>query len=191
MKTILSLILASVTSLAFAQESKGLSRSVDDDGRDLLIHVSGTVNGNYIDYSGTFKVAGLSRQERVAITDRVLDSLGVGKIDEPIAPLPPSSPAPLGIDHSFAEVSANGSNLFKPTISLESNGRQRTLVGGNKPFTKEVWMDDNGFLHLRYRFIREKEEFVYEKSTDASDKSESEKQRFIKSFEQEIELPAM
>lgn len=196
MKKLLTIILSSVATLAFAQEKIDLSRTIDDNGHNLSIRVNGTIKGQFIDFEKTFKVEGLTKSERVAITDRILDSLGVSRVEEPLAPLAIMLSVAPTTDHSSMSIgsmsmTASESDHFKPVISTETNNHKSYIVGGSNPFIKEVWLDDSGFLHLRYRFTRCKEEFIYEKSTDASDKSESERQKFITDFEEEIELPAM
>ena len=188
MKKILTVILASVTSLALAQEKANLSRSIDDNGRNLSIRVSGYVNGRPIKYNRTFEVEGLDKSERTAIADRILDSLGVGKVEHPLAPMPPFQATS---NYNSMSVTANNSSPYKSTYSPEVNNHQTKDVAGNSPLNKEVWLDEHGFLRLRYSFTRCNEEFIYEKSTDAGEKSESEREKFIKDFEREIELPAI
>ncbi len=191
MRKIFTLILASVTSLALAQEKVNLSRSVDDNGRNLSIRVIGHVNGKFVDYDRTFTVEGLTKSDREALTDRVLDSLGVAKIEQPVAPLAPVPPTlPLKEYHSKGIV-ANSSHNLEPSPPFETNRSHDHASSEKNPLIKEVWLDENSFLHLRYSFTRCNEEFIFEKSTDASEKSESEREKFIQDFEREIELPAI
>jgi len=191
MKKLLAIILASVATLAFAQEKVDLSRSIDDNGHDLFIRVTGTIKGQFIDFEKTFKVEGLTKPERTAIADHVLDSLGVSRVEQPLAPLSMMLSSAPTMDHGSMRMTVSGSDHYKPVVSMESGNHKSSSVGGSSPFIKEVWLDESGFLYLRYRFTKCKEEFIYEKSTDASDKSESERQKFIKDFEEEIELPTM
>lgn len=191
MRKILTLILTSVSFLAFAQENIDLSRSVDDNGQELLIRVIGHSNGKYIDYARTFNIEGLSKAERVAIADKVMDSLGVTKIEDPIASLPAASIALQAPEISKDAVSVKASRDYTSQHAAEKKTTKSTVGGLKKAFTKEIWLDENGFLHLRYSFSKGADEYIFEKSTDASDKSESERQKFIEAFEEEIALPAI
>ncbi len=191
MRKILTVILASAGSLAFAQEKVNLSRSIDDDGRSLVIRVNGNSKGKHIDYNRTFNIEGLTKAHRVAIADRVMDSLRVDRIEYTIAPLSPQPPtAPKSVNSQNA-ISANNTSLYQSWNSTEKEEPQHPTTGLRQAFTKEIWLDDNGFLYLRYSFSKEGDEYIFEKSTDATEKSESERQKFIKDFEEEIELPAI
>jgi hypothetical protein len=185
MKTIVSiLILVSVSPLAFSQE-RSLSKSMDDNGGQLSISVHGEVYGKRIDYIRTCCVEGLSKSERNALTDRVLNSLGVGKMESPASPLPPIAPdAPLHAKES--ESQDDGSRLF-----LSERVKRDPVTIHGPSYTKEVRYDEeSGLLRIRYTFVRNRDEYVYEKTANAADKSESERQEIVHDFEKEIELPA-
>lgn len=96
MKILTTLISLFATTVVLAQQPdkpayKQLSKSIDDDGKTLAIDVRGEqVNGQKLRYKRTFNVASLSAQEREALKNRVLDSLGVN--DMPTPPKPPAPP---------------------------------------------------------------------------------------------------
>lgn len=98
MKTLIALICLGVGTSAIAQQSetsayRQLSRSINDDGKTLVIQLSGErVDGQKIYYDRTFNVTDLSAEQRDALKNRVLDSLGVNMPDPP---KPPSPPEPL------------------------------------------------------------------------------------------------
>jgi hypothetical protein len=192
MKKILTLfILSSITSLAFSQERIGLSKSIDDNGTDISIRVNGVVHGKPIDFARTFSVQGLDKIERNALADRILDSLGVGKIESPTAPLTPVLLSQPELDLAPPLVTASGSSHYGSAFSQNESVKQSFPTIPNQPYTKEVRYDDeSGLLYLRYHFFRSRDEYIFEKTAHAADKSESERQEIIRDFEKEIELPA-
>ena len=103
MKTSLACTLALISSLAFAQKNISINRSIHDDGKTLSIRVDGTIDGQSINYNRTFNVGHLSKTERNDLRDHLLDSLGVGLPEPPIAPHPPVAPrAPMSARASIA-----------------------------------------------------------------------------------------
>lgn len=95
MKTVLTCLLISLCVLAKAQKNN-LSIQIDDDTRYMSIGVEGTQNGRLVSYNHRFGVAGLTEQQREALKDRVLDSLGVGHAVAPQPIQPPAPPRPEG-----------------------------------------------------------------------------------------------
>ena len=188
MKKILTILLASVSALASAQHKVDLSRSIDDNGLNLTIRVNGTVDGKAIDYEKTFAVAGLSKEEKTEIKEKVFDSLGINvePLVPPRAPRAPRYPAPPSSGPHSAGASVNRSSV----IGSEEARTKGNSVTKEKAFSKEVkFNDQTGELFLRYQFMRGTEEFIYEKTVDASSKSAGQRESIIKKFEKEIELP--
>ena len=187
MKQILTIFLAGVSTLAFAQKNTDLSRSIDDNGEKLSIKVSGTVDGRFIDYEHTFVVGDLSKFERKQLSEHILDSLGVGGMEAllppaaPVAPLPPKAPVHL---------SANGAHSMISASESRNTNINNEETSASKTFSKEVRFDDrSGELYIHYQFMRGDEAFSYEKTVDASDKTERQRQIIIENFEREIALP--
>ena len=175
MKKILTILLAGVTTLASAQKKINLSRSIEDDGHRLSIRVNGTIDGKAINYERTFKVAGLSKSEKAGLAEHILDSLGVGSIQPPVPPRPP------------AHLSAAASNGYEAVAAAE---RDTEHSHSQKPFSKEVKFNEaSGELYLRYQFVKDGEDFVYEKTVDAGSKSPKQRDSIIRNFEREIDLP--
>ncbi|WAC09921.1 hypothetical protein [Dyadobacter pollutisoli] len=194
MKKLLTILLAGVSTLAIAQKRNHLSRSIDDDGKTLSIRVTGTIDGKEINYDKSFNVEELSSEERMALRDKVLDSIEAGNMDLPEPPKPRSAPKPVpGVEHVKSSpepvvYSSNGSN----SVMMIHKDPNEDLTESTDPkgFTKHVrYNPDSGEMFLKYRFMKNNEEYIYEKTVDASDKSESERQRIIEKFENEIELP--
>ncbi|WP_221394050.1 hypothetical protein [Dyadobacter sp. NIV53] len=188
MKKVLTVLLAGVSALAFAQKKMDLSRSIDDDGKTLSISVHGTVDGKRIDYDHTFSVADLNKEERNDLTDRVLDSLGLEKINTPSPPRPPQAPqAPKPPVHFSAGRTENNA----PNMVWEDESEHINTADHNKPLAKEIlYNSETGELFMRYQFTKNGEEFIFEKTVDVSQKSAKQRDNIIKDFEREIALPA-
>src|SRR3954463_12095080 len=77
MKRLLVVTVTCIRSFAIAQNHTSVSRSINDDGKTLSSKVNGNVNGKAIDYDKTFNVSNLSKEERDALKDKILDSLSV------------------------------------------------------------------------------------------------------------------
>ena len=195
MKKILTILLAGVSTLAIAQKKSNLSRSIDDDGKTLSIQVTGTIDGREISFDKSFDVADMSKEERMALRDKILDSIGSGNMQVskppkprikpcPAIPSPPESLAPLEpLDYSAAEVNSDPDYEVQSPASTSADSDE-------KGFTKHVKFNpESGEMFLRYRFMKNNEEYIYEKTVDAYEKTESQRQRIIHDFENEIELP--
>lgn len=194
MKKFLTILLAGVSTLAIAQKKNHLSRSIDDDGKTLSIRVTGTIDGKGIDFEKSFDVEELTKEERLELRDKVLDSIEAGNMDLPsppqskslsrfTPPIPPTPPAPL-------EPVIYSSNDAKAQIWISDNNEKTSTVAGENGYTKQVRFNpESGELFLKYKFMKRNEEFIYEKTVSAADKSEEERQDIIDDFETEIELP--
>jgi len=187
MKKVLTLLLAGVSTLAFAQKKTDLSRSIDDDGKHLSISVHGTLDGRRIDYDRTFQVADLSKEERNNLADQVLDSLGLEKIK---APSPPSAPHEPQAPEPPVHFSVSKSGSSAPVTVWEEESSAESSTKNAFPNSKEVKFNNGtGELYLRYQFVKNGEEFIYEKTVNAVDKTEKQRELIIRDFEKEIALP--
>lgn len=200
MKKILTILLAGVSTLAVAQKRAYLNRSIDDDGTRLSVKVSGTLDGREVDVNKTFNVAGLSQAQREALRDRVLSSIAEGNLDLPgpkgsckepaaaLLPKPPVPPAPpvedadamaFSSNEVNAEIISSGKGFVKEPVSTDSEG-----------FTKHVrYNSETGEMYIKYRYVKDGDEYIFEKTADVAEKSETERQRVIEKFESEIGLP--
>ncbi|WP_080054642.1 hypothetical protein [Spirosoma aerolatum] len=200
MKTHITILLALASSLAMAQKHSSLSTSINDDEKTLSIRVNGTVDGQKIDYDRSFNVSGLNLAERNALRERILDSLHISRPEPPIpptepamsiaapaAPKAPKAPKPPRFDgsESVTIISSDG-----PMITSSNGNSQAVAVGGKNPYTKEVNYDsETGKLFLRYRFQKDGEDITYERTLNARDKSQQERQQLIERIEKEIGIP--
>ncbi|GAB3798988.1 hypothetical protein GCM10028819_21280 [Spirosoma humi] len=196
MRTLVTTLLALTTSLAIAQHSS-ISRSINDDGKLLSIRVQGTVDDKPIDYDRTFDVSKLSKTERNALREHILDSLNV-RVSEPTkppvapnavpAPRTPRAPMPPTPPSHPEEVGINSHD--QTIVSVNSGNNLAVAVGGKQPYTKEVnYNTESGELHLRYRFRRDGDDFTYDRTLNARNKSQPERQQIIERIENEIGVP--
>jgi len=187
MKKVLTIVLAGVSTLAFAQKKTDLSRSIDDDGKKLSISVHGTVDGKRIDYDKTFSVADLNKQERNDLANRILDSLELEKIE---APSPPRSPQAPHAPKPPVHFSADGADHHAPVMVWEDENEQTNTDEQTKPLAKEIkFNSESGELFMRYQFTKNGEEFIFEKTVNTSQKSAKQRENIIRDFEKEIALP--
>lgn len=96
MKTnFLTICLLAMSIAAMAQQSRtsNTRMSINDDDKTMSIQVNGSVNGREINYNRRFRVVGMTKQQKDALKNRVLDSLGIGQAPKPpVVPKPPKAP---------------------------------------------------------------------------------------------------
>ncbi|TLV00999.1 hypothetical protein [Dyadobacter luticola] len=74
--------------------------------------------------------------------------------------------------------------------SLTESFEEDPDASGMKDFSKQVKISsESNEMFLRYRFVKNDEEFIFEKTVNIADKSESQRKRIIEDFEKEIGLP--
>lgn len=90
MKLVLAslLMLASLTAIAQSSVHSTVNTEINDDDKTYSIRIDGDRNGKEIHYNRTFNVAGMSKTQKEAMKNRVLDSLGLG--EGPPPPQPPT-----------------------------------------------------------------------------------------------------
>ncbi|WP_426293077.1 hypothetical protein ACN9ML_27375 [Dyadobacter endophyticus] len=198
MKKILTILLAGVSTLAIAQKRACLSRSIDDDGKKLSIKVSGTLDGKEVDINKTFDVDGMSKEDREALRERVLSSIAVGNLDLPapkgigresvavVSPKPPvaptaPSPEPMAFSSNEmnAEMISSGKGFIKEPVSKDTKGLSKHVR----------YNSETGEMYIKYKFMKDGDEYIYEKTVNAAEKSEKERLKIIENFESEMGLP--
>ena len=179
MKTIVLLGLTFTGSLAFAQH-RSISTSTNDDGKTMSISIHGTIDGRSIDFSRTFDVAHMSKAERKELRTHILDSLGLDMPVPPVPPVPPTPPTPPVPPVPPVPPTEYSDESIRRThnpIDLE----------GEKPVSKEVnYNSGTGQLFMRYRFKKDGEEVIYERTINAAEKSEAERKRIVENIEKEL-----
>ncbi|MCF0057942.1 hypothetical protein [Dyadobacter sp. CY356] len=180
MKKYIFLFFAVSNSVAFGQ-SKTVCRSVATDGNALSIHMSGNIDGEEFDFDHTFDISSLDKIARLVFKDKILDSLDVlvAEIPEhtiptvPIAAKPPKAPkSEVTVDMEETSTSDNHDNNNRPAAK--------------KPFSKQIKYNAAGEMYMHYQFIKNGEDFEYERTLNANGKSEAERQRIITETEKEI-----
>lgn len=204
MKILFTILLAGMQTLAVAQNVTSLSKSVDDDGEQLSIRVSGTIHGEKICYNRKFKVAGMSRQERDELAEEVIDSLLAEFQERSEAPEEPEVPEVAEASEApetsevpevpeipeLPEIPHAVASMTHADMNGDKHMTLTTHTSAVRPYTKEVRFNEKtGELFLRYAFERDGEEFIFEKTADASGLTDLQRQKAIRSFEREIALP--
>jgi DNA-binding protein YbaB len=218
MKKILTILLAGVSTLAIAQKRAYLSRSIDDDGKKLSIKVSGTFDGKEVDIDKSFDVEGMSQEDREALRDKVLSSIAEGNLELPApkgvckesvsvatapkrklnTPVPPAPHKPAA-----GEWSDEDRNDETPeTMAFSSNEVNAEMISSGKGFIKEPvskdpkgvtkhvrYNSETGEMYVKHKFMKNGDEYIYEKTVNAADKSEKERLKIIEKFESEMGLP--
>ncbi|MBE9460920.1 hypothetical protein ACFP1I_19710 [Dyadobacter subterraneus] len=177
MKNYFIILLTTINSIAFGQ-SRSVSRSIEDDGKSVSIHISGTIDGQTIKYDHTFDLSFLDKSERLALKEKVLDSLDLSFPPPPEPPIPP-----LFSDEDPEE---EVSKADDETVEIEKTEHTETVCDKKQPFSKQIKYNAEGQMYMHYQFVKNGEDFEYERTLNANGKSESERQRIIAETEQEI-----
>ncbi len=190
MKTIAVLPLTFICSLAVAQH-RSISSSTNDNGKTMSIRIHGTIDGRNIDFDRTYNVAHLSKTERTELRAHILDSLGLDMPTPPIPPTPPVPPTPpIPPTPPVPPFESTGSHRSS-TESTHSHTQKTSSTAADELFDKEVkYNAEFGQLFVHYRFIKNGEEVLYERTLNAPNKSAAERQRIVEGIEKELDLPA-
>ena len=177
MKKYFIILLTTINSIAFGQ-SRSVSKSIEDDGKSVSIHISGTIDGQTIKYDHTFDLSFLDKSERLALKEKVIDSLD---LSFPPAPEPPIPPLFSDEDPEEEVSTADIEN-----IETEKTEHTEMICDKKRPFSKQIKYNSEGQMYMHYQFVKNGEDFEYERTLNANGKSESERQRIIEETEQEI-----
>lgn len=111
------LLLTSLTTMAQKSTHSNLNTSIDDNGKTYSIRIDGDRTGKAIHYKQTFNVVGMSKEQKEALKNRVLDSLGLG--ETPPDPTPPNTAITSGMEKvTFTCPTCTG----KTKITISGNG---------------------------------------------------------------------
>lgn len=169
-----------------AQQHRSISSSTNDDGKTMSIRIHGTIDGRSINFDRTYDVAHLSKTERKELRTHIFDSLGIEAPKPLVPPVPPTPPTP-------PTPPIPPTPPTPPSGVTYSDGYDRSGYIAPKPlkdgFEKEVkYNSETGELFMRYRFNKDGEEVIYERTINAADKSEKERNNIIEKIEQELGL---
>ncbi|MCF2442874.1 hypothetical protein L0657_02815 [Dyadobacter sp. CY345] len=184
MKKYIFLFFAVSNSVAFEQ-SKTVCRSVTNDGNALSIHMSGNIDGEDFNFDHTFDISSLDKIARLVFKDKILDSLDVFIAEIPEKPTFPKvskAAKPSKADKSEVVVNMEETATSDNQIKNLSSATQ-------KSFSKEVrYNSECGELFLRYKYEKGGEEYEYERTINAKNKSKSERMHIIEETERELGL---
>jgi hypothetical protein len=115
---------------------------------------------------------------------------------------------PSGVELSGGEPSSSESPVAEPsadeseTMAFSSNEMNAKMISSGKGFIKGTaskypkdfskhvrYNSETGEMFIKYRFMKDGDEYIYEKTVNAAEKSEKERQRIIEKFESEMGLP--
>ena len=183
MKKYTFLFLLVSNSVAFGQ-SKTVCRSITTDANALSIHMSGNIDGEDFNFDHTFDVSSLDKMARLVFKDKILDSLDVfvAEIPEPVIPKVPIARKPPKAPKSEVAVDR------EETATLD-NHYKINRSAAKKSFSKVVrYNAECGELFLRYKYEKDGEEYEYERTINAKNKSENERMQIIEETERELGL---
>ena len=178
MKKIFIILFTACNSMVFGQ-SRSISKSIHDDGKSMSIHFSGTVDGQTINYDQTFDLSFLDKSEQLALKENILDSL-----DLSFAPVLESPIALLLLEDEPEPVIPV--KVPKVSVSKELNNVQSQKADKKQCVFKEVKYNSEGEMYLHYKFVKNGEDFEYERTLNVTGKSEKERQRIMMETEQEV-----
>jgi hypothetical protein len=130
MKSFLLLLFFGAVSSATAQQStySTTQSQINDDDKTLSIQIDGQRNGQPVKYNRSFNVAGLSKPQKEALKNRVLDSLGLG--DSPPAPETPRPPMGNDVQSSITFTCPTCTGKSKLMISGDGISITQESEGG-------------------------------------------------------------
>lgn len=60
-----------------AQEKNKIDKSIDNNGKIMLVKINASTNGKHVHYKKSFEVNGLNKIQKDSIVNHILDSLGL------------------------------------------------------------------------------------------------------------------
>lgn len=200
MKKYIILLLSVTNTMTFAQ-SRIVCKSVQNDDKALSVHISGTIDGQNIDIDHKFDLSMIEKSLRFAFREKIIDSLDIYIPDRPEQPEPPKQPVKLKAPKAMKPckpVTAESDTELSEDIDLVrenndvaswSNDYTAEPGYGKQPFNKEIrYSSDCGELFMRYKYVKDGEEYEYERTVNAKGKSEKERLRVIEETERELGL---
>ncbi len=184
-----------VSSLIATAQQRVLRKSIDDNGRKLVVEIDLDRAGQAVQYRGRFDVSQLGKSEKQALLDHVLDSLRLPRHTDEVAFLdqvteepegfhparvsPP--PAPPRLRRAIAATAPGAVGTGVATASSES---ALTLPESpsepTEPLSQIVQdLRPEGKMRIYCEFKRNGEVWKVERLLDVRGKSEAEKERLI------------
>ncbi len=184
-----SLLLSLLLTDAAAQQ-RTVRKSIDDDGRKLIVEIDIDQPGEPVHFRGNYNVARMSKRQKERLIDHLLDSLQLPKESNAVALLDgPERANPAPINPASAVVRAsqpcpqNTALVASASVTETPTSPAASPVASTEsglPYTRSV--EENratGQLRMRYEYKREGDERVFERTVDVRTKSKAEKKRLI------------
>ncbi len=200
MKKYIILLLSVTNTMTFAQ-SRIVCKSVQNDDKALSVHISGTIDGQNIDIDHKFDLSMIEKSLRFAFREKIIDSLDIYIPDRPEQPEPPKQPvkpkAPKAMKPCKPVTAESDTELSEDIDLVRENNDVASWSNdytaqpgyGKQPFNKEIrYSSDCGELFMRYKYVKDGEEYEYERTVNAKGKSEKERLRVIEETERELGL---
>lgn len=152
MKPLLAGLLLSISFASHAQTSvhSNLSTEINDDDKTYSIRIDGDRKGKVIHYNRTFSVAGMSKEQKESLKNRVLDSLGLGETPPPPPP-PTSAVVPASVKVTFVCPTCTGKTKLLVNGSGFSAERE-VVIEKNKPgFPFELDMPPGAYQYTYWQ----------------------------------------
>lgn len=194
MKSALTLFCMAFSLLATAQQ-RVLRKSIDDNGRKLIVEIDLDRAGQAVQYRGRFDVAHLGKSEKQALLDHVLDSLQMPRHTDEVAFLdqvteeperfhPARVPPPLAPPRIRRAIAATATSPDAVGVATASSELALTMpeppTEPTEPISQIVQdLRPEGKLRIYCEFKRNGEVWKVERLLDVRGKSEAEKERLI------------
>jgi|GEM_PF-7099368 len=193
------------SSLLASAQQRVLRKSIDDNGRKLVVEIDLDRAGQPVQYRGRFDVTHLGKSEKQTLLNHILDSLGMPRhvdevalldevTEEPEAVGPEPIPSPLPqprLRRALAPVVAS-----TPGVATASTEATMPLpaqtVEPTEPLSQIVQdLRPEGNLRIYCEFKRNGEIWKVERMLDVRGKSEAEKERLIEETQRLFSLGVM
>lgn len=170
MKSLFTILFCCCAVMA-AKAQRNISRNIDDDGKTMVVEIRGTNGGTSFAYKRTFDVTGISKEEKKALVNRIVDSLGIAAADTPPVPSVSSLPA-------VAPVSPVPP--VPPAMTWSSSGSSKSTTAHQNLHSD---IDDDGHtLHVRIKGTSNDKKVDYDRTFNIEGMTSQEKSKFIKNI---------
>lgn len=187
MKKYIFLFLAASGSAASGQ-SPTAQKSITCDANTLSIHVSTHIDGEAFDH--TIDISSLEYVDRLLFNEKIPDLFA---LEAPVPPAIPKIPREPKVAKSSKPVQAiepkPGSAMGSEALTDTDHPYSHRETAPKQVFTKLVKFNpDCGELFLRYKYEKDGEEYEFERTVNAKNKSERERMQIVEETERELGL---